>query len=276
MSTPDNTTLTNAWVNTKAEEFSLLKPSKPKRKLRRRTSKEQLTALDEFFQTNKRPNTAAKEKLALELEMNPRTIQIWFQNRRQALKKKKLEPLIVPRDPQSDDEKKDRKRKRDYTVLKLNYKLPKPAQISWHYEPTTYPETIHGLPNLPRGSPPVTPPASESPEHFLSAPAFSSQTPSEIITLPSLKAFKDHPLPRIEIPRLSPCYPPTVRRSSDPSSPTDSENSLPHEDNQIFQLPPLRTLPFQPFSHHDNLYVTNLPPKTMEARNWIHPRDYRL
>ncbi|ORY05214.1 Homeodomain-like protein, partial [Basidiobolus meristosporus CBS 931.73] len=57
------------------------------RKPRRRTNKEEQAILEEAFQVNHRPSSEIKEQLARQLNMNLRTVQIWFQNRRQSLKK---------------------------------------------------------------------------------------------------------------------------------------------------------------------------------------------
>ncbi|KAJ1629663.1 hypothetical protein T492DRAFT_873011 [Pavlovales sp. CCMP2436] len=50
-------------------------------------SPEQLSVLEEAFITNPLPNLAARHLLAEELGLTPRTIQVWFQNRRQKVKK---------------------------------------------------------------------------------------------------------------------------------------------------------------------------------------------
>lgn len=56
---------------------------KPKRK---RISPEQLKVLNSVFQTTYFPSTQLRISLGLQLKLSPRTIQIWFQNRRQAYK----------------------------------------------------------------------------------------------------------------------------------------------------------------------------------------------
>ncbi|KAK9764185.1 hypothetical protein K7432_008528 [Basidiobolus ranarum] len=105
MSSADDLAFIKSWVNTRAEEFNSIKPPKPPRKPRRRTNKTQQSLLESAFQDNRRPNTAAKELLARKLGMDVRTVQIWFQNRRQTLRKKKLEPIIVPQNSENSDEK---------------------------------------------------------------------------------------------------------------------------------------------------------------------------
>ncbi|KAF7312577.1 Pleiotropic drug resistance ABC transporter protein [Mycena indigotica] len=51
-------------------------------KHRKRTTRAQLTLLEETFKRNTRPNTQLRERLAAELNLSPRNIQVWFQNRR--------------------------------------------------------------------------------------------------------------------------------------------------------------------------------------------------
>ncbi|KAJ1913979.1 hypothetical protein H4219_004979 [Mycoemilia scoparia] len=56
---------------------------KPKRK---RASSKQLEALNRVFESTSFPSTETRHRLARELGMTPRTVQIWFQNRRQAMR----------------------------------------------------------------------------------------------------------------------------------------------------------------------------------------------
>ncbi|ORZ19591.1 homeobox domain-containing protein, partial [Absidia repens] len=51
-------------------------------KHRRRTSRAQLKVLEKSFLENAKPNATVRRYLAQELEMTPRGVQIWFQNRR--------------------------------------------------------------------------------------------------------------------------------------------------------------------------------------------------
>ncbi|KAI8340998.1 hypothetical protein EDC96DRAFT_602130 [Choanephora cucurbitarum] len=60
-------------------------------KHRRRTSRTQLKVLEKSFSENSKPNANARRMLAQKLDMTPRGVQIWFQNRRakaKTLKKK--------------------------------------------------------------------------------------------------------------------------------------------------------------------------------------------
>lgn len=51
-------------------------------KHRRRTSRAQLKILEKSFDENPKPNATVRRLLAQQLEMTPRGVQIWFQNRR--------------------------------------------------------------------------------------------------------------------------------------------------------------------------------------------------
>ncbi|ORZ08104.1 homeobox domain-containing protein, partial [Absidia repens] len=51
-------------------------------KHRRRTSRAQLKILEKSFLENTKPNASVRRYLAQELDMTPRGVQIWFQNRR--------------------------------------------------------------------------------------------------------------------------------------------------------------------------------------------------
>ncbi|KAM0677503.1 hypothetical protein BDAP_002004 [Binucleata daphniae] len=58
-------------------------------KHRRRTSKMQLKILEKTFETNVRPDAALRKVLGEQLGMTPRSVQVWFQNRRAKVKKTK-------------------------------------------------------------------------------------------------------------------------------------------------------------------------------------------
>ncbi|KIY49083.1 hypothetical protein FISHEDRAFT_42063 [Fistulina hepatica ATCC 64428] len=50
-------------------------------KHRRRTTSAQLKILEGVFKTDTKPNAALRNKLAVELDMTSRGVQVWFQNR---------------------------------------------------------------------------------------------------------------------------------------------------------------------------------------------------
>ncbi|THH16246.1 hypothetical protein EW146_g4373 [Bondarzewia mesenterica] len=51
-------------------------------KTRKRTSAHQLSVLERIFVTDKKPNGPTRKRLAQELNMTPREVQVWFQNRK--------------------------------------------------------------------------------------------------------------------------------------------------------------------------------------------------
>ncbi|CAE6538971.1 unnamed protein product [Rhizoctonia solani] len=55
-------------------------------KHRRRTSRAQLSVLETEFDTDPKPNADKRRSLASQLNMTPRAIQVWFQNRRAKIK----------------------------------------------------------------------------------------------------------------------------------------------------------------------------------------------
>lgn len=60
-------------------------------KHRKRTSKSQLKILEKTFESNKKPDSALRNQLSEQLGMTPRSVQVWFQNRRAKQKKSKIQ-----------------------------------------------------------------------------------------------------------------------------------------------------------------------------------------
>ncbi|XP_062074688.1 homeobox-leucine zipper protein ATHB-12-like [Humulus lupulus] len=58
---------------------------------KKRFSDEQLKSLEGMFQSDSRPESRAKQKLAGELGLQPRQVAIWFQNRRARSRTKQIE-----------------------------------------------------------------------------------------------------------------------------------------------------------------------------------------
>lgn len=56
-------------------------------KHRKRTTKAQLRVLERTFETCPRPDSLMRKKLGDQLGMTPRSVQVWFQNRRAKIKK---------------------------------------------------------------------------------------------------------------------------------------------------------------------------------------------
>ncbi|KAG0374923.1 hypothetical protein BGX24_009754 [Mortierella sp. AD032] len=77
------------WVNAVPSHFSTSPTGQP-RKRRRRTNREELEILEDAFAKNLLPDAATRQELGERLGMSVRAVQIWFQNRRQTLRKKSI------------------------------------------------------------------------------------------------------------------------------------------------------------------------------------------
>ncbi|KAF9131156.1 hypothetical protein BGX30_013211 [Mortierella sp. GBA39] len=77
------------WVNAIPSHFSTSPNGQP-RKRRRRTNREELEILEDAFAKNLLPDAATRQELGERLGMSVRAVQIWFQNRRQTLRKKSV------------------------------------------------------------------------------------------------------------------------------------------------------------------------------------------
>lgn len=74
-------------------------------KHRKRTTQAQLEVLEQTFAHDKKPNGIMRANLARQLDMTPRGVQVWFQNRRakeKTLAKKAAAKLQQPQPPQAD------------------------------------------------------------------------------------------------------------------------------------------------------------------------------
>jgi len=78
------------WVNALPSHFDATSPESHPRKRRRRTNREELDILEDAFARNQLPDAAIRQELGERLGMNVRAVQIWFQNRRQTLRKKSV------------------------------------------------------------------------------------------------------------------------------------------------------------------------------------------
>ncbi|KAG1440363.1 hypothetical protein G6F56_011955 [Rhizopus delemar] len=61
---------------------------------RKRANSKQLQVLNKVFDRTFFPSTQVRAELGRQLNMSPRTVQIWFQNRRQAMRTKERQRLI--------------------------------------------------------------------------------------------------------------------------------------------------------------------------------------
>ncbi|KAF9583092.1 hypothetical protein BGW38_010268 [Lunasporangiospora selenospora] len=78
------------WVNSHPSHFDAASPTCQPRKRRRRTNREELEILEDAFSRNLLPDAATRQELGERLGMSVRAVQIWFQNRRQSLRKKSI------------------------------------------------------------------------------------------------------------------------------------------------------------------------------------------
>ncbi|KAI9205211.1 uncharacterized protein BJ171DRAFT_84824 [Polychytrium aggregatum] len=85
------------WINSQPHHFNPDDSSIIGKKRRRRTTQDELHVLESYFESNQLPNAAMREKLAKETGMTTRAVQVWFQNKRQSLKKKQCsQPPVSP------------------------------------------------------------------------------------------------------------------------------------------------------------------------------------
>lgn len=63
----------------KQSSFFSYRPNEVKH--RKRTTRQQLRVLEETFRTTQKPDGNVRKSLALQLNMTPRNVQVWFQNR---------------------------------------------------------------------------------------------------------------------------------------------------------------------------------------------------
>ncbi|KAF9196020.1 hypothetical protein BGZ50_002528 [Haplosporangium sp. Z 11] len=90
---PTSTKKTLNWVNALPSHFDSASSGHP-RKRRRRTNREELEILEDAFAKNLLPDAATRQELGERLGMNVRAVQIWFQNRRQTLRKKSISSSV--------------------------------------------------------------------------------------------------------------------------------------------------------------------------------------
>ncbi|KAF6013703.1 hypothetical protein HII13_000950 [Brettanomyces bruxellensis] len=73
------------------------------RRKRRRTSPAELEILKAEFKKGTTPNRARRKEIAARVDMTEKAVQIWFQNRRQALRKHKVVKKMVVEVPQREE-----------------------------------------------------------------------------------------------------------------------------------------------------------------------------
>ncbi|KAJ3043831.1 hypothetical protein HDV00_004239 [Rhizophlyctis rosea] len=133
------------WFTSTQQHFNPDDSTPLDRKRRRRTTKNEQDILEAVFRETPLPNAALREQLANETGMTPRGVQVWFQNRRQSLKKKIAERIQKERS----------KPPRNSTTA-----APSPSPATTPTTATTVPTTTQSEPassNSTSSPPPPTP-----------------------------------------------------------------------------------------------------------------------
>ena len=113
--------------------------SKKQKSKRRRLTSDQQRILMDIFNHTSFPSTSLREALANKLDLSPRTIQIWFQNKRQAYRAKNMK-LCRNRSWSLVDSKQRRESKSMESV-----------DIGFEHRPRSCPEFMsNGIPFTPR------------------------------------------------------------------------------------------------------------------------------
>lgn len=91
----------NSSSSDEEEQVSSSKQQQPVKAKRRRANAKQLEVLNRVFERTVFPSTQLRAELGRQLGMSPRTVQIWFQNRRQAIRTRERQRLLrIVRDDQ--------------------------------------------------------------------------------------------------------------------------------------------------------------------------------
>ncbi|KAF7722687.1 hypothetical protein EC973_002850 [Apophysomyces ossiformis] len=111
-------------------------------KHRRRTSKAQLKILEKSFAENPKPSATVRRVLAQKLDMTPRGVQIWFQNRRAKAKKlqrRQVNAAVAAIDRRTDDEEEEEEEEEEFYEGKLvvdkhrqHHHFMVPSESAWY------------------------------------------------------------------------------------------------------------------------------------------------
>ena len=98
---------------------------------RRRTSRDQLDLLQSTFGENPKPSAQVRQSLAEKLQMSPRSIQVWFQNRRAKQKQKLTAKECVSQDssPLPSQDEPGQSKSGENTIRRKS--CPEFTQYSW-------------------------------------------------------------------------------------------------------------------------------------------------
>ncbi|KAG1735155.1 uncharacterized protein EDB91DRAFT_1295947 [Suillus paluster] len=170
-------------------------------KHRKRTSRTQLKVLEDIFRKDTKPNAALRKKLAAELDMLPRAVQVWFQNRRakdKALRKRVQDAAhqdsVPPQSPQKSQSSRDTSPNDSTNSSTPTEKPINPAEEEEEegegegeddQPPSPEPHTVERSPSpLTKFSP--TPPT------WHSNPPTPAEVPPHVRPLPSDLSWQDH------------------------------------------------------------------------------------
>ncbi|KAH3899491.1 Yhp1p SCDLUD_004936 [Saccharomycodes ludwigii] len=123
-SSSSKTVQTFAFISHSQDTFPSDEPSidnaQLARRKRRRTSKQELSILETEFNNNPTPTKDKRHEIALKCNMSEQSVQIWFQNKRQNVKKRKLK--LKKQDAFITSNSNNSKKKRSIIILKNNHK----------------------------------------------------------------------------------------------------------------------------------------------------------
>lgn len=106
-------------------------------KHRRRTSRAQQQVLEDAFSNNPKPNSTIRRVLAQKLEMTPRGVQIWFQNRRAKEKSSRRKPTILNENFKQESYTESEEKISSIDVAQPSISLPQSSKSTYDstYEP---------------------------------------------------------------------------------------------------------------------------------------------
>lgn len=120
---------------------------------RKRASPNQLMVLNRIFSQTYFPSTEIRIELGKQLGMSPRTVQIWFQNKRQALRARGRQAAESP----------------SYYLPPISPPRSPPSDLHFHQQQSSHPDNHISLPPLrllsPQ-SPPMSYPSPNSVDHL--------------------------------------------------------------------------------------------------------------
>ncbi|SAM07978.1 hypothetical protein [Absidia glauca] len=175
-------------------------PLKAKRK---RASPSQLAVLNRVFSQTYFPSTELRIELGKHLGMSPRTVQIWFQNKRQSLRSKTRRYSFSSMEYGDDEEDVMDEDDRNANVFPSNDTIPPyPYQAGYPASPPWTPTSHSGPAGNDFEYPFILPPPSSSVSSLSSSAASTPSSPSSSSPIPSSPVMIDHHDRKINLPPL--------------------------------------------------------------------------